>query len=478
MKKGEITVFLSLVLVLLVSFVLGLLQISVIHTSKNFSRLATDRAVFSVFGEYDSRLLKDYHVFAIDGSYQTGEYSEERILNRMYYYEESMTGHEITDIQLLTDNGGQSFREQVLAYMEEVYGIGLIREFTGLTGEWEEQEIQGEEIKEKEESILDQLEELKESAPAPEDGKEESEPEERVPEDAIPEGNPFTCVEQIENAGILSVVLPEGMNLSGKKIRPGSQASNRGLNTGRGSFPARQGTDGIEEKLLFNEYILQNFTTAAGNGNGTSGEEAKERSLSYEAEYILAGKPSDKENLESVLMKLFLIRMALNYAYLLGDSAKQAEAETLAVVITTLLLIPEGAEVLKQLILLAWAAGEGVVDIRTLLSGSRVPLVKTKESWQLPLSGRLTLGNGKEQIHGADEQSGMSYEDYLRAFLFLTDPADVTMRVMDRIEENLALEYGMDHFRADQCVTKIRMKNTATIFGGLTYTYPVYFGYE
>ena len=50
MKKAEITVFLSLVFVLIVSFVLGILQISVIHTSKNLSRLTTDRAVFSVFG--------------------------------------------------------------------------------------------------------------------------------------------------------------------------------------------------------------------------------------------------------------------------------------------------------------------------------------------------------------------------------------------------------------------------------------------
>ena len=324
MKKAEITVFLSLVFVLMVSFVLGILQISVVHTSKNLSRLATDRAVFSAFGEYQLQLFEDYHVFAIDGSYGSGEFSQEKILGRMYYYGGDGTEHEVTGIQFLTDNDGQAFREQVLTYMEETYGIGLIREFTGLTGEWEEQEIQAEEIEKKEETILEEFEDLKGSADMQEsEGGLESN-----------EGNPFSCVEQIENAGILSVVMPEGMELSGKAISPDSQASGRELHTGDGSLPARQGMDGISEKLLFNEYVLDSFTNASDNGE-------KNRSLSYEVEYILSGKASDKENLESVLLKLFFIRMVLNYVYLQGDSGKQAEAEALALAISVILLIPQ-----------------------------------------------------------------------------------------------------------------------------------------
>ncbi len=452
MKKAEITVFLSLVFVLVVSFVLGILQITVIHISKNLSRLATDRAVFSVFGEYQIQLFEDYHVFAIDGSYGSGGFSQEKIIGRMHYYGGDGTDHEVTGIQFLTDNDGQAFREQVLTYMEETYGIGLIRDFTGLTGEWKEQEIQAEQIEKKEETMLEELEDLKEST-------------------GTLEGSPFTCVEQIENAGILSVVMPKDMELSGKSISPDRQSSRRGLHKGNGNFPARQAMDGISEKLLFNEYVLDSFTNAAG------GEE-KNRSLSYEVEYILTGKESDKENLESVLLKLFFIRMALNYVYLQGDSEKQAEAEALALTISIILLIPEGMEVLKQLILLAWVTGESVADIRTLLSGGKAPLVKTKENWSLSLSELLTLGGGAEQLQGTDEQEGISYKDYLRIFLFLGDSDEVTMRSLDRIEENLASEHGLDNFRADQCVTKIEMKNVAMLFEELKYTYPVCFGYE
>ena len=66
----------------------------------------------------------------------------------MHYYGTEGTEHKITGIQYLTDNRGQAFREQVLAYMEQVNGIGIVREFTGLTSEWEEQEIQGQEMEE------------------------------------------------------------------------------------------------------------------------------------------------------------------------------------------------------------------------------------------------------------------------------------------------------------------------------------------
>lgn len=479
MKKAEITAFLSLVFVLLVSFVLGILEISIIHTSKNLSRLAVDRAVFSVFGEYHGKLLGDYHVFAIEGSYGTGEFSEDRLTERMQYYGTAGMEHEVTGIQYLTDNNGQAFREQVLQYMEDRYGLSLIRDFTGLTSRWEEQAIQGEEMEEEEQGILDGVNDLMESA--------QSASEETGAED-LTEGGPFTCIEKIEKSGILSVVMPEDMELSGLEIDPDTQVSARSLNTGRGTFPVRQGTAGLEERLLFNEYILKNFSdavpdtsesgTAEAETNGNAGGRTGARSLLYETEYILEGKASDKENLESFLMKLFLVRMALNYVYLMGDTAKQSEVSALAIAVTTVLLIPEAAEVLKQLILLAWAAGESVVDIRTLLSGNRVALMKNTDTWQLPLSSLLTLGSGTEHTEGSDVPGGIRYQDYLRMFLFLENPEDVNMRVLDRIEENLKTEYGMEYFRADQCITKLETDNTAEILGGINYTFPVYFGYE
>lgn len=466
MRKAEITAFLSMVFVLLVSFVLGMLEVSVIQTSKSMSRLTVDRAVFSVFGGYQSELFEDYHVFALDGSYGSGTFSKDQLTGRLHYYGDPGISHEITGIQYLTDNGGQAFREQVLEYMESKYGISLVRRFTGLTQEWKEEVIRGEQMEQEEADLAADIQALK------------GDSEDQILQEAG--GDPFTCLEVLDKSGVLSLVMPEEMTLSGREIRQGEQASARPLRTGFGSLPQRQGTDGLEEKLLFNEYVLKNFTNAALKSSTDAGadEEAPVRSLAYEAEYILEGKASDKENLEAVLLKIFFIRMALNYLYLMSDTGKQGEVTALATVIATVLLIPEAAEVISQLILLAWAAGESTVDLRTLLSGRRAPVLKSAENWQLPLSSLLTLGSSAQRLSGNDTEGGISYEDYLRMFLFLGNTDDITMRTLDRIEENLAMERALDHIRADQCITKLELQNETAIAGGITYTFPAYFGYQ
>ena len=398
--------------------------------------------------------------------YSAVTFSKVHLSGRLQYYWDPVISQEITVIQYLTDNGGQAFREQVLEYMESKYGISLVRRFTGLTQEWKEEVIRGEQMEQEEADLAADIQALK------------GDSEDQILQEAG--GDPFTCLEVLDKSGVQSLVMPEEMTLSGREIRQGEQASARPLRTGFGSLPQRQGTDGLEEKLLFNEYVLKNFTNAALKSSTDAGadEEAPVRSLAYEAEYILEGKTSDKENLEAVLLKIFFIRMALNYLYLMSDTGKQGEVTALATVIATVLLIPEAAEVISQLILLAWAAGESTVDLRTLLSGRRAPVLKSAENWQLPLSSLLTLGSSAQRLSGNDTEGGISYEDYLRMFLFLGNTDDITMRTLDRIEENLAMERALDHIRADQCITKLELQNETAIAGGITYTFPAYFGYQ
>ena len=48
------------------------------------------------------------------------------------------------------------------------------------------------------------------------------------------------------------------------------------------------------------------------------------------------------------------------------------------------------------------------------------------------------------------------------------------MRTLDRIEQNIRFEKGHSHFHADQCVTKLKVKSTAEIRTGITYSFPAY----
>lgn len=448
-KKGEITAFLSLIFVLLVSFILAMAESALIQTVKNQKRLDADRAVFSLFGEYQKNLLEEYNVFAIDGTYESGDYEEGLLLDRMSYYGSIGIQHEITDIQLLTDNNGQAFREQVIKYMESRTGITLVRNLTGLASNWEEREIQGQEMSEQLEEVLSE--------------NEESLPE-LLPEEA---GGEF----QVSKGAILSLVLPKEFQLSGKTIRSEEQISGRNCRTGRGSFPERKsGTAGAEEKLLFEQYIMEKFGTAME-------QKGENRNLDYEVEYILCGKESDAENLKSIVYQLLMYRFASNYAYLMTDTAKQGEAETMAATASILLVNPQLEPVIKQLILVLWSFGESVMDLRSLLSGKKIALTKKAENWQLQLSGLFKLGKEEDTQEGQDDESGLTYQQYLQILTFLKSDTQLTMRTMDRMEQNLIQEKELSFFRADACVSKIKLQNTADIWNGLTYTFPLYYGY-
>lgn len=477
MKKGEITVFLSLTVVLLVSFILGMMNAANIQLMKNQARIDVDSALYSLFGEYQTDLLEEYHIFGIEETYGTGNLQEENLLRRMHYFGTKGIVHEIKGIQYLTDFDGMGLREQIITYMEQKYGIEYARNLAGMTGEWEEVEIQEKEAKENQNQSIEEMKQMSEEMEK--DHQEEIE-------------NPFDCMEQIEANGIISYVLPKDKRLSGKEINRDRQVSVRIRVAGRGNFPARKNLSGTEERLLFNEYVLKNLENAAGreaepdeledqaavsDGNKIYQEERK-KSLDYEVEYLLAGKKSDKENLESVLMKLFLIRMGVNYICLQKDSGRKAEAEVLAVTICTLLLMPEGTEVVKQLILAAWAGGESVADLRTLLAGQRVPAIKTSENWSVSLAELPLILSSDKRAEVKETEKGLSYKDYLRILLFLKDTKEVTMRLADRIEENIRSQPEKEYFRIDQCVTKLEIENKVTVYGDISYTFPAYFGYQ
>ena len=140
-----------------------------------------------------------------------------------------------------------------------------------------------------------------------------------------------------------------------------------------------------------------------------------------------------------------------------------AEAEALAVTISALLLMPEAVEALKQMILVAWAGGESVMDLRCLLDGRKVPLVKSADKWVVSLSQLPLLLTDGGSVRGNDSGEGVGY-------------SEITMRTLDCVEEALHSKHIL--FQADQCVTKLEIQNKIIVYKNLNYQYPVYFGYE
>lgn len=284
------------------------------------------------------------------------------------------------------------------------------------------------------------------------------------------EDNPIAQVAELKNRSLLDLVMPDSKPVSEKKIELRETLSKRERNKGYGDFSDVENQPGTLSTLLFGEYLLEHFQTAVDGKAGGA--------LDYELEYIYAGKGSDRENLKAVADKLMRMRFGANYIFLQGSSSKKAEAEAMAVTLCSLALVPELEKAAAQMILIAWAFGESIVDLRALLTGEKVPLVKSEESWQLSLSGLMKLGEGGEKSDGKDCENGLSYKEYLRILLFLEKKEKLGIRALDMIEQNLRTRHGLQFFKADQCICRMEIDSTLSLRRGIQYRFKTYYGYQ
>ena len=453
MKKAEITAFLSLIFILLLSFLAGVIESASIQTLKNQKRVDTDRAVDSVFAEYQIELLKQYDIFAVEGTYESGEFADDNILERLSYYEGNSGVHHIEKVQFLTDNGGAAFREQVAEYMRHKLGIGDLGSIEKGIDVIKEQEEDSEKVVLEEQQLTDQI------------TSQLTEVEESLPE----EDNPMLNMSNIKQSGLLQVVIPNPEQLSNQKVAVNEMPSGRNLRSGYGVLEEKQESK-LLSKIALVEYIFEHFKGFT--------DDPEETPLSYGLEYILVGKGSDVENLEEVAKRLIAIRFAPNYLYLLSDGSKQTEAEVLAASLCTLLSVPAISELVKQAILLAWAYGESIMDVRSLMSGHKVSVMKTAEDWQLSLSGLLKLGTKEDEQSGKDMEDGLKYQEYLKGLFLLSEETNLTMRSLDLIEANLRGAQKLEFFRVDSCIAKIEFGSTFEFRRGVQYSFNTNYSYN
>lgn len=454
MKKGEVTAFLSLIFILLVAFIGGIMESASVQMAKNYRRTDMNRAMEAVFAEYQKELLEEYDIFSLDGTYESGKYAEKMIKQRLAFFGAGSMENRIRKIQFLTDNGAEAFYEQVEYFMQHKYGKNHLKDKLPMADTWKDREEKIESFKEESRKKAAELEGLLREARGELSGQD----------------NPIAYVSQLKSRPLLELVMPGNRRESNKKLNLNETLARRNKNRGYGNFTSTAAGGGRLSWLVFGEYLLEHFSTAVDTG--------MKGVLDYELEYIYAGKGSDRENLEEVAKKLLAMRFASNYRFLQSSSSKHLEAEELAEALCAQAELTELAGASAQVILSSWAYGESVVDLRALLNGSRVPLAKTEESWQLSISGLMKLGEGGDINDGRDCKDGLPYEEYLRMLLFQEKRERVGMRTLDVIEQNLRKVHGAKFFKADCCISKIEIKSTVRLRREITYRFQTYYGYN
>ena len=469
-KKGSITVYMALIMCLMFSLLSAGIQ-SVRYAAARTQILnSVDIGLYSLFAQYDRALLDRYDLFAIDASGTDGSLNLGLIYDEFKRYMRpvlSQNHQRLVPLQsglsgycFLTDEGGAIFYRQAVQYMRQTAAAQFIAQIQErnerAAGSLREAEEAGrrtqdpatmqnyseamEEAARKSQEELERMEQARSSAEGGDaftgDGGDIPNP------DGNDTVNPIPLIQRVMGMGLLSLVFPQSKALSGEFIDISGLPSHRYLKQGIGMSGVYPRENGLFQDALFQEYVvskLGHFMRPADYG------------LKYQLEYVLGRHASDADNLETVAGRLLLIRQGVNAASLAADPVKMSEAITLSSVIAAGFRCTPAPVVITAALVVCWSFAESVLDVRTLLEGGKVPMVKTPAQWQISLENLPNL-LARLDTDRKDDPGGLSYTDYLQALLFMENRHTKSMGALDMIEQTMQKSLGWDGFKLDHCV--------------------------
>jgi len=452
-SKGSMTLFLALILTLVFSFFFSLLEAARVQGLSKIAKRSTLLQLESALGEYQADLWENYNLLFLDAGNSAGELDlvmlegrrmEEEELRKKSagFYQLALQSLEITSYSLATDHNGAAFEKQACKAIKKQLAAG--------TAEAVKQKLKmGEEMAQKSQSMEKQWESAKD-AMAEAENWEDMEADKgkggdgafvpqnpSVPEEYLPP-NPVDSVDLLKKSAILAIVVENPNEVSSKTISLQDTLKRRKKEEGN----LQQPEHGTLDKLWFLQYLNGYFGCKTRKGKKNISH-----ALDYELEYCVAGTSSDCENLEKTVKELLLIREAGNFTTIMQDGKKQALATELAAAAVGFTGMAPLIYAVKVGILLAWSYLESILDVRCLLAGGKVPLVKSAAEWKSDVSlGEEILQDKKEQSES--QEKGLDYQEYLQFLLLLVKEETLVWRAMDIIEQNIKLKesaFRMDH---------------------------------
>jgi len=464
MKKGSITPFCAMSLMIIASLLFALLESARIYGLDCYAGMKVETGIDSVCGEYQPFLWKQYGLLFLDGAYGAEYFSMNYVTERLEHYlkENCDTSGwvqekfgldlfrlapeevQLKGYSLATDAEGDIFLKYVAEREKERLPIGVAEDLY-------EQYKKGQDLEKQyggvEESIrkaqqvlseveLEWLQKQEELGEA--DAAEYAKPDTSVLESAL------KSARQVQSSGTLNMVfsdlteisltsIPQSANLQARKKLEGNLCLSESVSW--------------YEKLLVLNYVEETFSSYTNV--------KKDHFLNYEVEYVICGKSTDWENLDGALNRILAIREAANVAYLLQDKEKMALAEGLAGLVG--LMAGENPGVVKVIqagIIGAWAYMESVLDVRELVAGGCIPLIKQEEEWTTEITNLFVVFNKDARAKAC--AYGLSYEEYLKQILFVQANSRLAYRMMEVMEIGMRQVADYENCRMNQMIVAVR----------------------
>lgn len=252
-------------------------------------------------------------------------------------------------------------------------------------------------------------------------------------------------VSRMVGKDLLSICVPGGTKVSSVALDMRDLPSAL-VSLGSGSYQM-SGTvlQDVLGSALLTEYVSRFFSSFRTEKEGRS---------QYEKEYFLNGARSERDNLKAAVDRLVAVREALNLLFLFRDSTKRAEARTLALAITGAAGIAPLTEVVTFFILTVWAFAESVEDVKVLMSGGKISVIKTQEEWKVSLSGLAESGKRVwDSAPDSGDGKGFDYDGWLKLFFLIQDRVQLRYRMMDVIQNKMREKQS--GFRMEQCAFRV-----------------------
>lgn len=518
--EGSMTVFAALSIMLVASFLFVLLEATHQQQLCRVAQMNTSLVVESVFSNYCSPLWEKYQILALDNGmteeqepfvsweYYAADLSKKNLSKSGFmrgtnHLRMDTKGAEFVAYRMLTDEDGKAYIKTIADYMRNTIGqqaiVKLAAEYqqlsamdisdkpddTALAGAdnaiaeakrlEEEKAKKAEEARKKVQEAAEKAEAAKKAedakkteatnkaeekagtTPKEDTEKAEKEAPKSKGECAIELAeNPLEIIKNLWHQGTLSLVIKDAKAVSNMKEDWSDAVSKREKYAGIGMEPIQvDATD----TLLFTEYLLDHFACYT-NGEATG-------TLAYELEYLLCGNEKDQSNLSETVQRLLAVREAANLAYLATDASKQELAYSVALSLVGATANPGIIYAVKCGLLAAWALAESVLDVRALLFGDKIAIIKNGAQWTSDL---LHLGSVFSSFGTATNcQNGLSYQRYL-GFLLMMQAQKVSYRSMNIQEHVIRSMEGFEDFCMDHLVVdaEIAMNYSShTIFTGM-----------
>lgn len=481
-KKGSITVYLLLLLTVFLLLVGAVFYSVRCRQAKTIVKTAARQSMMDLFSRYEPTLFEKYDLLFLDAGLGTNSFRGGLLLQCVEKNAAGMWGEgtaatnlcglsqasaALQGYTLATDQNGEAFYRQAVEAAAQTFPAEAVK----LAGEYmqqaRKQENTGRTRGDVDKACTDYQKAVDKAqeGDVKDAGKDKTGDTKARPTTVQLQENPIDAVKKLQKKGLLGLVMPKQSTMSAGSVKKTTLLSARKLQRGVGLTTVAQ-KHSIGDRLLFTQYLGSHLSSFCAPD--------KEAALAWQLEYVIGQKTTDKANLKKTVEELLVMREGANLLYLKSDSQKLAEVHAMAASIAAALAVPVSEELIRRVLMVCWAYGESLMDVRMLLAGGKVPVVKDSASWQLEIS-RLA-GVGDEQSKKGTK--GLDYTGYLELLLQLQTEKNNIRRGMDMVELGMRGQEKKSSFSLDYCIEAASIELSARVSGAGTVRAVEYRSYE